>query len=469
MKTLYLRIYLTVVAVLLLFAMAAGWLAHQRVEMERDVARTAWSERAKAWADLLENSLPPATAPVDEQREALLAWAHRLRLAIALDDARGERIATSEPYLRREARMMARNERTQAVSLELADGRRLWVMRSFGDRGDRGGPEVGGPGSGPGMDRPPHPGVGDHLPPQRPAVPWFMGGPWWGAGNGGGLLLALVLLFLAIAAGAYPVVRRLTRRLESLRSGVETFGAGDLSHRVDAQGRDEVAAVATSFNQAAERIESLVRANQSLLANASHELRSPLARLKMAVAMLADAPAARAATLKREIDQDIKELDALVEEVLMASRLDAKAPLTQEQVDLLGIAVEEGARVGAAVDGSPVSVMGDERLLRRAVRNLMENAQRYGQGKPVDVQVGQADGKVTVRVEDRGPGVPADQRERIFEAFYRLPGHAEMAGGVGLGLSLVRQITQRHGGDVRCEAREGGGSAFVVTLPTAGA
>ena len=464
MKTLYLRIYLTVVAVLLLFAMAAGWLAHQRVEMERDVARTAWSDRAKAWADLLENSLPPATAPVDEQREALLEWARRLRLAIALDDARGERIATSEPYLRREARMRARNEPAQAVSLELADGRRLWVMRAFGDRGDRGAPEVGGPGR-PGMDRPPHPGAGDHPPPPRPALPWFLGGPWWGAGNGSGLLLALVLLFLAIAAGAFPVVRRLTRRLENLRSGVETFGAGDLSHRVDAEGRDEVAAVAASFNQAAERIESLVRANRSLLANASHELRSPLARLKMAVAMLADAPPARATSLKEEIHQDIRELDALVEEVLLASRLDANAPLNPERVDLLGIAVEEGTRVGANVDGTPVTVMGDERLLRRAVRNLLENAQRYGQGKPIDVQVNAVEGRAQLRFEDRGPGVPADQRERIFEAFYRLPGHAELAGGVGLGLSLVRQIAQRHGGDVRCDARDGGGSVFAIDLP----
>jgi two-component system, OmpR family, sensor histidine kinase RstB len=118
-------------------------------------------------------------------------------------------------------------------------------------------------------------------------------------------------------------------------------------------------------------------------------------------------------------------------------------------------------------------VWGDERLLRRAVRNLLENARRYGGhevqvvvSQPVSLQRGP---QAEVRVCDRGPGVPAAWRERIFEAFFRLPGHAEHAGGVGLGLALVRQIAQRHGGQVHCEAREGGGSVFVLQLPCAAA
>ena len=109
-------------------------------------------------------------------------------------------------------------------------------------------------------------------------------------------------------------------------------------------------------------------------------------------------------------------------------------------------------------------VEGDERLLRRALRNLLENARRYG-GNEVSVTLEHRARGVEIQVCDRGPGVPADQRERIFEPFYRLPGHAEQAGGVGLGLSLVKQIAQRHGGSVRCEARDGGGSCFVLLLP----
>jgi signal transduction histidine kinase len=112
-------------------------------------------------------------------------------------------------------------------------------------------------------------------------------------------------------------------------------------------------------------------------------------------------------------------------------------------------------------------VLGEDRLLRRALRNLLENARRYG-GSEVEVSITSNAGHAVVQICDRGPGVPETMRERIFEPFFRLPGHAEQAGGVGLGLSLVKQIAERHGGSVRCEARTGGGSCFVLTLPQAG-
>jgi len=114
------------------------------------------------------------------------------------------------------------------------------------------------------------------------------------------------------------------------------------------------------------------------------------------------------------------------------------------------MAAEEAARVDASVDGAPTSVVGEERLLRRALRNLLENARRYG-GSEVEVLIESQAGQAVVRVCDRGPGVPEAMRERIFESFFRLPGHAEQAGGVGLGLSLVKQIAQRHGGSVRAK------------------
>jgi signal transduction histidine kinase len=262
-------------------------------------------------------------------------------------------------------------------------------------------------------------------------------------------------------------VRRLTRRLESLKHGVEQFGAGQLNYRVAVTGRDEVAAVASSFNVAAARVEALVHSHQSLLANASHELRSPLARMKMAVSMLEDASPAQRDKLKQEIDTNVAELDALVEEVLLASRLDATPVVERhEPVELLAMAAEEAARVDAAVAGTPTTVLGEDRLLRRALRNLLENARRYG-GNEVEVSVESHADRAVVRVSDRGPGVPEAMRERIFESFFRLPGHAEQAGGVGLGLSLVKQIAQRHGGSVRCEGREGGGSCFVLSVPRA--
>ena len=182
--------------------------------------------------------------------------------------------------------------------------------------------------------------------------------------------------------------------------------------------------------------------------------------------MMPTAEGAARDALKVEIERDIRELDSLVEEVLMASRLDAQRELdTVERVDLLALAAEEGARVDASVDGDDVQLRGSDRLLRRALRNLLENARRYGGHERPELSVQRGVGEVKVVVEDRGPGVPAAEAERIFEPFYRLPGHAEQAGGVGLGLSLVRQIAQRHGGRVHVEPRPGGCSRFVLSLP----
>jgi signal transduction histidine kinase len=459
MRSLYLRIWLTVVVALALFAGVSGWVVQRHLEAQRALAEAAARDRLEAWADLLQRSLPPADAPREVQAAALREWSQRLRLPLALDDAQGGRIAASWFFARREAEDRGFAERAQAVRLE--DGRTLRVPRLL----MRGGPGIG-QGMGPG--RGVHGGPTGTLPPsQAPrAEPWPWGAMPQGVPDGVGLAALLVVLFLAVAGGAYPVVRRLTRRLEALKQGVEAFGAGALGQRVAEDGRDEVAAVAASFNRTAARIESLVRSHQSLLANASHELRSPLARLKMALAMLGDAPAAERPRLEREIDANIGELDALVEEVLLSSRLDAaRGPLERrEPVDLLGLAAEEAARVEASAGGEALRVPGDERLLRRALRNLLENARRYG-GDEVEVQVARRADRAEVLVDDRGPGVPEGDRERIFEAFFRLPGHAERSGGVGLGLALVRQIAERHGGSVRCEPRAGGGSRFVLALP----
>lgn len=457
MKSLYLRIYLTMVAALLLFALVAGWVAQSHVDQERQRVQAAMGDRAAAWGELIENSLPPAGEAEDVQARALLEWAQRLRLPLALDAPDGRRIATSPSYQRIEAEAGRDDGPGRGLRVPLRDGRSLWVARPSLLRA-AGPPPPGGPKPGRAGPRPAEPALALHLGGGRPL---FVGGL--------GLAAALVVLFLAVAVGAYPVVRRLTRRLETLQRGVERFGAGALDQRVTEEGRDEVAALAHSFNRAAGRIEQLVRSHQSLLANASHELRSPLARLKMAMALYEDADGPQRERMRREMHANIGELDALVEEVLLASRLDALQQLDRrEPVDLVALAAEEAARAGASLQPAPQlpPVPGDDRLLRRAVRNLLENARRYG-GDEASVELRRDGGDAVLRVCDRGPGVPEAMRERIFEPFFRLPGHAEQAGGVGLGLSLVRQIAERHRGRVRCEAREGGGSCFELRLPLA--
>jgi signal transduction histidine kinase len=189
-------------------------------------------------------------------------------------------------------------------------------------------------------------------------------------------------------------------------------------------------------------------------------------------------PAASTA-FKSEIARNINELDQLIEEILLASRLDAhESDLgTVESVDLLGLAAEECARVDADLDvqlspeASPegavpheLMVTGVAKLLRRAVRNLLENARRHAASE-ISLCLRQDGRLVQIRVCDRGPGVPVELRERIFEPFYRLPGATERDGGVGLGLALVKSIALRHGGRAYCEGRPESGACFVIELP----
>ncbi|MBV8617915.1 MAG: HAMP domain-containing protein [Curvibacter sp.] len=283
-----------------------------------------------------------------------------------------------------------------------------------------------------------------------------------------GFFWTLGLAAVAVALATYPIIRKLTRRLEELQRGVERWGDGDLSVRVPVQGHDEVAYLAGRFNHAAERIETLMQSHKALLANASHELRSPLARIRMGIELMG---APTASTFQNEIKRNIAELDQLIDEILLASRLDAsEADMgTLEAVELTGLAAEECARVDAeleAADAGPELVVhGVSKLLRRAVRNLLENARRYGGQGEIVLSLSRQGPMALLAVSDRGPGVPPALRERIFEPFYRLPGASERDGGVGLGLALVKSIAERHGGTVHCEDHEGGGARFVLTLP----
>lgn len=401
-RRLHLRIYLAVVASLAVFALAAGvlWWAFA------DPARGTQPVTA-----VIQNVLPASDASAAAHQAALERALRGLDLDATLFTPEGATLAQIGASLAapRAEGWQGRHGGRAVWALRLPDGRWLAVR----------------------------------VPRER-------------RGAGGGLF-TLAFILLAVGAGTYPVVRRLTRRLERLQAGVESLGAGDLRARVPVEGRDEVARLAESFNRAAARIEELVAAHKSLLANASHELRTPLARVRMAIELMK----ARADPVKkRELEQDIAELDALIEEILLASRLDAQLGESvpragDEDVDLLALAAEECARFAdCELDGVPVTVRGDPQLLRRMIRNLLENAARHG-APPVTVRVGRA-AQAELSVCDRGSGVPEAERERVFEPFYRA---GTQASGAGLGLALVRRIARRHGGEAQCT-----GNCFRVTL-----
>ncbi len=410
---LYVRIYVALLVSLVVAASLFAIAAHGHGD-----SRAGIETIAEVAADLL----PPADAPQPEQQAALERWQHKVHANLAMYSAEGRLIAEVGRKLpapniaQTGSGFMLRHP--SVFVLRLPDQRILLGQRSIRHKATM------------------------------------------------GMAALVALIALSVALGAYPVVRRLTRRLESLQASVESLGAGKLGTRVDASGNDEVAGLARSFNEAAARIEQLMQAQKNLLANASHELRSPLARIRMAAELM---PEQGAAAIRDELNKNIGELDQLIEELLLASRLDAAASdsVARDELDLTGLVAEECARVDAQLQAPPLLMHGDARLIRRMVRNLLENARRHGGGTPVEVTLASKDCMVEIDVADHGPGVPEEQRELIFTPFYRLPGASEAAGGVGLGLSLVRQIARKHGGDVHCLPNEGGGCRFRISIPAA--
>ncbi len=415
MRRLYLHIYLAFLGIVILFGglVFATWLIMPEGDRDQRVLN--------GMGVILGDLLPDAEQPVEEFQAALERLGALLPAHFTLWSADGTRLASVGVPLPRPPQSwqtggwMRAKHKGPMVALALPDGR--WLMVH-----------------------------------------------WWPRRHAYGVLMILGLLIVAIAVGAYPVARRITRRLERLQGRVDALGAGDLTTRVEVEGRDEVATLARSFNRAANRIEQLVNAQRSMLAGASHELRSPLARIRMAIELL---PGDERPELRLRLSQDIAELDDLIGELLLASRLDAIDHLEHtEEVDLLALLAEEGLRTGAEVSGAPVCVLGDPRMLRRLIRNLLENARRYASDSPIEASVLPLDTSgARLCIADRGPGVPMLECEQVFEPFYRLAGHQEHSdGSVGLGLALVRQIARHHGGDARCAPRPGGGTCFEVDL-----
>ena len=278
----------------------------------------------------------------------------------------------------------------------------------------------------------------------------------------------LVALAILMAIGLLPLSRSITRRLEQLAEGARRWGAGDLRHRVPVVGRDEIATLAQRFNEAAAAIEALLAQERQMLAGASHELRSPLARIRMALELLADEtdPGKRGELARRAAD-DIVELDALVEELLLSARAQPGVPRRPTaEIDLLALVREEAQTVGAEVTGEPLPLFCEGAMVRHMVRNLLANARLHGGGGAIRAEVWRVEGQAVVAVEDDGPGVPESEQERIFAPFYRSPGLRTPGDtGLGLGLALVRQVARYHGGDVVYIARQPAGSRFEVRLP----
>jgi two-component system, OmpR family, sensor kinase len=304
----------------------------------------------------------------------------------------------------------------------------------------------------------------------------------------GGVVSGLVLV--AIGVAAYWLTRRELRPLERMAQKARTIAAGDLSQRVEpADPRTEVGQLGDALNTMlaelerafAERLAAEERLRR-FVADASHELRTPVTSIRGYAELFrrgaGDRPADLADVMRR-IEQEGKRMGELVEELLLLARLDQGQPLERQPVDMAAVA---DAAVDAAraadpeqpieVDSErPLVVLGAESRLRQVVDNLLTNARVHTPaGTPIHVRLAAANGEVVLEVADTGPGVPAEEADRIFERFYRTDqSRTRSQGGVGLGLAIVRSVVDAHGGAVGYRARQGGGSLFRVVLPLAGA
>lgn len=287
------------------------------------------------------------------------------------------------------------------------------------------------------------------------------------------MLIGLPPLLAVVAGVTWLVTRRALRPVESIRSELaEIMDDGDLSRRVpESASRDEIARLASTTNATLAALEASAERQRRFIADAAHELRSPIASLRTQLEV------AQAHPHLLELDGvigDTVRLEHLAADLLLLARLDAGEQPRADRVDLAALIRDELAhRVGDRITvdtvppNAPVSVTGSRLQLARLLGNLVDNAQRHA---ATTVRVGlhhTGDHTAVLEVADDGPGVPEADRARIFQRFVRLDdARSRDEGGAGLGLAIVRDVIERHGGDIRVTDGIDGGARFVVTLPT---
>ena len=301
------------------------------------------------------------------------------------------------------------------------------------------------------------------------------------------MLLVTALVLGTLAALGLWVVRIGLRPLDAVGETAAAIAAGDLSRRVErAEPRTEIGRLGLALNAMLGQIESAFAAQAAserklrrFVADASHELRTPLAAIRAYAELFRRGADRRPADLARSMEgitRESKRMSVLVDDLLLLARLDEGRPLESKPVELDEVVSEAVETAHAVEPGRPISVeaestsvLGDRERLRQIVDNLLVNVRSHTPaGSPVSVRVARSNGSALVEVADSGPGLTAEQAERVFERFYRVDAsRARASGGVGLGLSIVAAVAEAHGGSVAAESEPGQGATFRITLPLA--
>ncbi len=289
------------------------------------------------------------------------------------------------------------------------------------------------------------------------------------------LLASAAPIIVAVAAAAtYRLVRHSLRSVEAIRRRVAAITTSDLAQRVPvSDNRDEIAALAITMNEMLARLDAGQQAQQRFVADASHELRSPLTTITSGLELAEVHPGVFDTELAtRTLLPEAKRMHTLIEDLLLLARADERhLILRTEEIALEDLAHIEAARVRRAgacaieTDISPARLTGDPVAVSRMVRNLVDNAVRHAKSR-IDIQVSNGTEVAVLAVSDDGPGIPTTERSRVFERFVRLDSdRARSSGGAGLGLAIVAEVVTAHGGTVTVEDRPGGGTTMTVTLP----
>jgi signal transduction histidine kinase len=299
----------------------------------------------------------------------------------------------------------------------------------------------------------------------------------------------LGIILISLAAGSIPLVRGITSPLEKLTQIAQRLGNGDLSVRSNIRQNDEVGRLAFALDEMADRLDKLLRGEKELLANISHELRTPLARIRVALEIAAEGDIERTRRYLSEIEKDLGEVDQLIEDIFTMTRLDliggkqGSLPLRFSLISVHSLIERVSQRFRTnhplrnlqeseeSIDAS-LSVQADEMLIRRAIGNLLENAQKYSEmDQPIVLatrleQADHTEPQVIIEIRDQGIGIPLEEQSNLFRPFYRTEhSRARNSGGVGLGLALAKKIVEAHQGGIEVHSQPGMGTSMRIWLP----
>ena len=356
----------------------------------------------------------------------------------------------------------------------------ITLIRIYRPEPPEGFPTPPGPGGDPAAWPGPPPGAPPELRP--PPVPPEVRPPRFRPPPIDRYLVPLVLI--VVGTSTILLARSLVIPLSQVTEAAKSFGAGELNTRVKLERNDEIGEVAKAFDDMAERVTLLLASERELLANVSHELRTPLARIRVALDLAIEGDAEMARSSAADIAEDLDELETLISDVLVASRLDLAARgLTQgippikrdpiEPAELLNHCAARFKRGLVArelqlqVQAELPPILGDRGLLRRAIENLLENANKYSEpSAPITLSAREHEGFVVIEVADEGVGIGPEDLKHVFRPFFRVDrSRTKATGGHGLGLALVKRIIESHGGTIELTSEIGKGTQAQLKFP----